>query len=78
MQKINESCAKTLKASKGYDENTAVAPYINVDELELGLATKGRAASVDHVGAKRRLRSASRGGRKPENSQSNAMLPSIA
>lgn len=57
-----------MKASKGYDENTAVAPFINVNEFELSLATKGRAASVDHVGAKRRLRSASRGGRKVENS----------
>jgi hypothetical protein len=32
-------------------------PYIAVDELELGMAVgaKGRAASMDHAGAKRRL-----------------------
>jgi len=33
----------------------SLEPYINVNELDLNLASKSRAASVDHVTAKRRL-----------------------
>lgn len=46
--------------------------------MELIVATKGRSSSVDHVGAKRRLQSASRASKKPDNHKSNALLPSIA
>jgi hypothetical protein len=38
--------------------------YIDVSELDLQVATKSRAASMDFAGARKRLQSASRGGRK--------------
>lgn len=55
-------------------------PYINVNELDLNIASKTRAASMDHMTAKRRLQSASRGskrGGKDASAQSSAMLPTI-
>lgn len=45
--------------------------------MELTVATKGRAASVDHVGAKRRLQSASRGSKRGDNTRGDALLPQI-
>lgn len=91
VKKINEICAKAMETTKGGSSDdkdpdaTASASsfaFINVSELELTVATKGRAASMDHVAAKRRLQSASRGSKRADytggNSQSNALLPTIA
>ena len=50
--------------------------YIEVNELDLGMAaSKGRAASMDHVGAKRRLQSGRRPGSK--GGAPDSALPSI-
>ena len=76
--KINESCTKAMKQSRGLGDDALVTPYLNASEMELIVATKGRSSSVDHVGAKRRLQSASRASKKPDNHKSNALLPSIA
>ena len=56
--------------------------YINIEELDLNIATKTRAASMDHVGAKRRLMSATRrpqskGRGAPGGAESGSALPSI-
>ena len=76
--KINEACRKHITASMPAAQADSVEPYINVSELELDVATKGRAASMDHVGAKRRLQStASRGSKRGDNAGSNALLPQI-
>ena len=53
MKKINEVCIqerKVAEAEEGEEgvESTNNEPFINVDQLELGVATKGaRAASLD-------------------------------
>lgn len=80
--KINDSCSKAMASTKpGSSDQTEASTFtfINVSELELTVATKGRAASMDHVTAKRRLQSASRGSKRAdgENTHSNALLPSI-
>ena len=59
--KINEICLKHIVANTSPGRAGSLEPYINVDELDLNLAGKGRAASMDHMTAKRRLQSASRG-----------------
>ena len=61
--KINEVCLKAVVAGTSPGRAGDLEAYINTSELELNVATKHRAASMDHVGAKRRLMSASRGGR---------------
>lgn len=77
VQKINEACRKHMAANTPPGYVDSVGPFINVNELELTVATKGRAASMDHVGAKRRLQSASRGSKRGEANNSNALLPQI-
>jgi hypothetical protein len=85
--KINEICLKDIVKNTSPGRASTMEAYINVDELEMGVAVgKGRAASMDHAGAKRRLQSStgrpgSKAGRKPSdggvNTGSSAMLPSI-
>ena len=43
--KINQVCAEESTGQE--DSKTPAEPYINVNEMELNLATKGRAASLD-------------------------------
>jgi hypothetical protein len=84
--KINEVCLKDVVKNTSPSRAGNLESYINVEELELGMAVgaKGRAASMDHAGAKRRLQSGrpgSKAGRKPSdggvNTGSSAALPSI-
>lgn len=85
--KINEVCLKDTVKNTSPSRAGNLEQYINVDELELTMAVgaKGRAASMDHAGAKRRLQSGrpgSKAGRKDRgdsgvNTGSSAMLPSI-
>lgn len=54
--KINEICLKDIVKNTSPGRAGNMEAYINVDELEMGVAVgKGRAASMDHAGAKRRL-----------------------
>ena len=66
--KINDVCAQEqIGQAEGQDEpKTTGEPFINVGEMELNLATKGRAASMD----------VRRGARQAEN-QGQANLPQI-
>ena len=73
--KINDVCRKDIvnNTSPGRAGNLEV--YIEVNELDMGIAaSKGRAASMDHVNAKRRLGSATRPGGK---GGAESALPSI-
>ena len=51
MRKINEICGQESNAEAdgdaGQEGAPKVEPYININEMELNLATKGRAASMD-------------------------------
>ena len=53
--KINETCLKNIVKNTSPGRAGDLEQYINVNELELNLVTKHRSASMDHVGAKRRL-----------------------
>lgn len=53
--KINAVCLKQIVANTSPGRAGSLEAYIDVDELDLGVAAKSRAASMDHVGAKRRL-----------------------
>ena len=80
--KINEACLKAFVDKTSPGRASTIEPYINVEELDLNIATKTRAASMDHVGAKRRLMSAtrrpgSRGGAPGGAEGSGSALPSI-
>ena len=48
--------------------------YIDVSELDLQVATKSRAASMDFAGARKRLQSASRGSNRDANA---SILPQL-
>lgn len=61
--KINEVCLKTIVANTSPGRAGSLEAYIDVNELDLHVAPKTRAASMDHIGAKKRLMSASKGGR---------------
>jgi len=80
IMKINEVCRKHIVENTSPSRAGTLEAYIEVNELDMGMAAnKGRAASMDHVGAKRRLQSASRPGSKGGRgapAQENA-LPSI-
>ena len=76
VKKINEVCLKHIVANTSPGRANSLEAYIDVSELELSVATKSRAASMDHVGAKRRLQSATRRSKDGTvNNRSNAMLP---
>lgn len=85
--KINEVCLKETVKNTSPSRAGHLEQFINVDELELTMAVgaKGRAVSMDHAGAKRRLQSGrpgSKAGKKDggdsgTNPGSTAMLPSI-
>ena len=53
--KINEICLKHIVANTSPGRAGNLEPYINVIELDLNLSNKTRAASMDHMTAKRRL-----------------------
>lgn len=58
--KINEVCLKTIVANTSPGRAGSLGAYIDVDKLDLNISSKTRAASMDHMGAKRRLMSATR------------------
>jgi hypothetical protein len=60
VKKINETCLKAIVANTSPGRANSLDSFIDVSEMELNVATKTRAASMDHVGAKRRLQSAQR------------------
>jgi len=53
--KINEICLKNIVANTSPGRAGTLEPYINVNELDLNISSKTRAASMDHMTAKRRL-----------------------
>ena len=55
--KINEVCLKDIVKNTSPSRAGNRESYIKVEELQLGMGVggKGRAASMDHAGAKRRL-----------------------
>lgn len=55
MVKINEICLKHIVANTSPGRASSLEPYININELDINLSTKNRAASMDHMTAKRRL-----------------------
>ena len=75
--KINEICLKHIVANTSPGRANDLEPYINADEIELSAATKTRAASMDHMGAKRRLMSASRRQDPSGDQPASSMLPQI-
>lgn len=65
--KINSICLKQIVANTSPGRAGSLEAYINVNEIDLlNLAGKNRAASMDHVAAKRRLQSESRGSKRDE------------
>lgn len=65
--KINSICLKQIVANTSPGRAGTLEAYINVNEIDLlNLAGKNRAASMDHVAAKRRLQSESRGSKRDE------------
>jgi hypothetical protein len=58
VKKINDVCLKAIVANTSPGRANNLEAYIDVSEMELNVATKTRAASMDHVGAKRRMQSA--------------------
>ena len=63
--KINEVCAQEqIGGAEGVDDGKkAGEPFINVNEMELKIATKGRAASMDVRRGRENARQAARGGK---------------
>lgn len=53
--KINEVCLKTIVANTSPGRAGSIEAFVDVSDLDLKLATNSRAASMDHVTAKRRL-----------------------
>lgn len=58
--KINEVCLKTIVANTSPGRASQLEAFIRVEEMDMNISSKARAASMDHVGAKRRLMSATR------------------
>ena len=71
--KINEVCAQETSNGQDHDEETKTTaePFINVNEMELNIATKGSAASMDVRRGREQARQAQKGG-------GQANLPQIA
>ena len=59
IEKINEVCKKHIVANTSPGRANDLQPFINSEELDLPIS-KNRAASMDHIAAKKRLNSASR------------------
>jgi hypothetical protein len=74
--KINDVCRKHIVDNTSPGRAGNLEAYIEMNELDMSIAAnKGRAASMDHVNAKRRLGSATR----PPgiNAGAESALPSI-
>jgi hypothetical protein len=75
ISKINDVCRKHIVDNTSPGRAGNLEAYIEVNELDMGIAAnKGRAVSMDHVNAKRRLGSATRPGSK---GGAESALPSI-
>ena len=61
IEKINEVCRKHFVANTSPGRAGDLRPFINLEELDLPVS-KNRAASMDHVAARKRLQSANRYG----------------
>lgn len=61
IEKINEVCRKHIVANTSPGRAGSLRPFINAEELDLPVS-KNRAASMDHVAARKRLQSANRYG----------------
>lgn len=53
--KINEVCRKTIVENSSPGRAAFMEQYIDVNELDLNIGSNKRAASMDHMGAKRRI-----------------------
>ena len=55
MVKINEVCLKQVVAYTSPGRADSITAFIDVSELDFKIATGNRAASMDHIAAKRRV-----------------------
>mmetsp|Transcript_37599 Transcript_37599/g.57615 ORF Transcript_37599/g.57615 Transcript_37599/m.57615 type:complete len:224 (+) Transcript_37599:1407-2078(+) len=77
--KINDVCRQAIVKDTSPGRANDLEPFINTDELDLNIPGKSRAASMDQIGAKRRMMSASkRTGSRGQNESSTAVLPTIS